>query len=274
MLKYFSSFTIPQLDPKMTASDGAPFDSGLALTRRAHARLARRAAAAWLLLNELSSLRVHAPRTAVVRAIAEKVYYSGRCDVMERYESIEEFEVELSLELDSGLTSAAINGTTCYVIRPFFASRDSLYLFEMGLSGLRGCELAELTGLDVAALLPALPLDEACAEPVTGLLGLEAEMLARAYRAESLKLINLLRKLATALTYVRSALTVTPVKDTLYAKSIKDPGAGALVGALSGLSVLPFLPAPCTHFGTEADRVNPLRRLTVDMEREVEPHPA
>jgi hypothetical protein len=257
----------------MSDTSAAEFTfNDLSLSRRAYAATIRRAAAIWSLFTELRACPVVVTREAAINAVAEKVYYSNRYDACERYETIEDFKESLKEDLDEHLYATSADATH-YTLRPFFAGLDEpAYLFELGLSYLKGCNYSDLTGLDVTAKLGLADLLEkssvAAAPSTSSEAGIpeEVEILVRHYRSETIRLVNLMRHMATALRYIRSALTEPERIAKLYVTAEKDPAIEPLVTALERAVALPFEPAPCSHFGTEADRVNPLRRLTADME--------
>ena len=227
----------------------------LAYLRSVHAGTTRKAARVWSLLNALSERRVFVPAATALNVAAEAIYYKLD-DADERYCSIESFKEDLVEDLDERWPKEVIAEVPHYVLRPFFAE-DSGYFIHLDMSYLRGAlSLKELSGLNVLARASSP------APHIVGLPEEEAEMLAKVYHGKTVALVNLMRKLSTGLCYISSALKPRPHRaNDLYSAALKDGGIEELVAGLVAETTMPLMPAPARHFGTEADRTNPLRAL-------------
>lgn len=236
----------------------APALADLHAARTLYAAITKRARAAHEVLRSLRSREVLVPCATLASEVAFSRYFDCRYDTSEQYGSVEEFEEALREDLDGTFDKRVVGGVAHYVVRPFFERHP------MGTS-LNGSKLErlrqachpreELFGLETA-VFEAPPL-----EPVTGLLREELEALAASYRTRALTLVNNLRVLRTAMHYVRGFLAHEHVP-------LESLGVTAEVRAefdeLEKLATLPGLPEPARWFGTEADRINPLRKLPAD----------
>jgi hypothetical protein len=230
----------------------------LNLMRRAHAGAARRAAAAWKLVNDMRSLRVLLPYSDTLSFLASAIYYNAGYDACENYDCIEDFEAALAEDLATDMPERVeVEGVEHVVLRPFF-SDDYGYLLHLKMTYLHGCKISELKALDVPA--PSL-----VATAPAGITDDEVEVLYAHHRASAIKLVNKLRHLRTALAYLETGLRdLAEDKYRNLPKHTMDPRAAGLVTELLPVVEMDFSPAPCGHFGTEADRVNPLRALPTD----------
>lgn len=223
--------------------------------RNAHAGASRRAARAWTLIMTLANKRVLIPVDKALNRVAEAIYYSARYDAMERYGDIDEFKESLSEDLNKKFERCDHAEAAHYVVRPFFAT-NSEFLYQLGLGYIQGyCSLAELDGLEVK------PMAATNATQVAGLTDEETEALAALHRRNTLTLVNLLRKCATAMHYVCIGLTNQHNTAPGYADAVKDDDIASLVSQLEAACDLPFEPPAASHFGTDADKRNVLRTL-------------
>ncbi len=231
----------------------------LTLSRLLYAGAARKAARTVAALRALQACAIFVPRAEALSRVAQAIFYSARYDACERYETIEEFEEALIEDLDQGAERVTRNGVDCYALRPFLCADTSL-LGHLGLGYFGGYATAsDFTGLDVAE--SAL---YASTETVSGLTDTELEWLQDAYRRKTLTLVNLLRKLTTAMAYVHIALRNEATKPSLFSACEREGDFAAAAAALSEACHTDFTPAPAGYFGTEADRINPLRQLPTD----------
>lgn len=230
----------------------------LLLFRRAHVGAARRAARTWELLTALKACRLRLSRAGSLNTLASNIYYNAGYDASERYETLEEFLEALTEDVDGRwLSREVVAGEDMYVLRPFFAAGAEL-MHDLRLGYLRGCDPKELDALNVA--VPVLST-----EVPAGVTDEEIKALTAYHRAATIRLVNRLRHLHTALHYVRSALAdIEKKKPDAALALLLDDEVPRLVEGLTVLAELPFLPAPKSFFGTEADRVNPLRTLEAD----------
>lgn len=234
------------------------FATELSLFRRAHVGAARRARRAWGLVEELRSCTVVLPYTKTLHFLSAAIYFNAGYDACERYSSVEEFEESFEEDLKKTYPERlSVDGVDCIVMRPFF-SPEYDFLTHLHMSYLHGCDPKELVALD--AKVPELTT-----EVPTGLSDEEATALIAYHRAATIKLVNRLRHLRTATDYLTTGLRdAAENKHKSYPEHTMDPRAAGLVEKLVDVSTLPFLPAPCRHFGTDADRINTLHTLEAD----------
>lgn len=234
------------------------FATELSLLRRAHVGAARRAARAWALVAELRECTVTLPYAKTLRFLAEAIYFNAGYDACERYESVEDFEEALEEDFKKTcMDRLSVDGVDCVILRPFFAAEYG-FLTNLHMSYLRGCDPKELAALNVK--VPTLS-----AGVPTGLSDDEEAALLAHHRAATLKLVNRLRHLHTATHYLTTGLRdAAENTHRTHPEHTMDPRAAGLVAQLADVSTLPFLPAPCRHFGTDADRINTLRTLEAD----------
>lgn len=230
----------------------------LTLFRNAHAGAARRAAHIWELVCELKSCTVVIPSKTALTFLANSIYYNGRYDASERYESAEEFEVDLAEDFSRAFPErVTLVGVESVVLRPFFnASWD--YLLDLGMSYLRGCDTAEIEILNAKVIEVSATLPE-------GLTDDEHDVLTVYHRSACLKFINAMRHLHTTLKYISEGLA--SVAENKYKKCpehVMDPRAAGLVAELVAAVDLPYLPVPCGHFSSDSNRLNTLTKLDAD----------
>lgn len=231
----------------------SPFEK-LDLLRRVHAGAGLRAQQTWTLLQELAQASVHVPRKGAQRKVAEAIYFSSAYDACERYESVEEFLEELGQELDEAWPQRIVlEGEEHYAIHPFFSKAEG-YLYQLGLGYLAGCRLEELRALSAPVV------QYTGVEPV-GLTEQELEAVMAYHHRGALSLVNALRHLRTALHYVRLGLDKYALAVARDVPLSFSPRVHEVVGELESLAAMPLKPAPKEYFGTEADRVNPLKSL-------------
>ncbi len=226
----------------------------LNVLRCVHRGVARRAAEVWARVMALNSTVMLLPVETTVAKMADAIYFNSRYDAYERYECVEEFAEALKEDLDTRWTERVSHaGGEHFVLRPFFGDGcDNLH--ALGLSYLRGCALSELKALDahVPSELDAVP---------SGLSEEELEAVAAFHRRKTVTMLNALRHLYTALHYVKSGVERDVRKARASVAVVLPDETERKVSELLALVDLPIEPRPTTYFGTEADRVNPLRAL-------------
>lgn len=237
----------------------AELHAELHLFRRAHHGAALKAAIAYPLVQRLQSAWIWLPREKTLSHLARSIYFNSGNDACETYESVEDFQVELTFEVEAAWPPAvSLDGQAGFMLKPFFNALP-LYFSDLRVGSLHGCDINELSALEV----DGVPARAPCLNTLS-LAGLSREELAalvQFHHDKALAIVNALRHLTTALHYLQTelkrGLTLGPRGEALR----HDEEIAALVDAL-GLAVqLPFLPAPASHYGTEASRVNPLRAL-------------
>ncbi len=202
-------------------------------------------------LKALMEREVLFEREAFLREASESIYASNRFDAYERYDSAEEFALELAEEVDAQLERRDVDGVAHYVVRPFFNGALPSYN-DTPYDRLRRAFFA-WEGVTKLLAVERYVAPESL--PVEGLTEHELETLTRGHLRRALERVNLLRNLRTALHYGRRYLE----------EPRGGPAAGAqvdaLIAQLEALSTLEGLPEPATFFGTQTDRTNPLKAL-------------
>ena len=234
----------------------APSTEALDVARRMYAALSARAAAAHAVLEQLRRCETRIECGALVREVAQAVYYRAGYDAHERYDSLEEFEEELRIELDAALESAEDNGTRVYVLRPYFNPGSPIDL----LPGSKVHSLWNMFyGKPQFETLAVTPYTAPAPAPVAGISDDELGLVTSDYRRRTLTLVNALRTLDTALTSASESMTrLTPAALGVSAE------VQELLAKLRALVALPSLPPVARWFGTEADKINPLTRLPAE----------
>jgi hypothetical protein len=232
----------------------------LAEARRTHYGALAVAAHVWRLLNELHGVPVLLDGRKLINAATLSIFSSA--SYVERFETYEDCEAFVAKRLDEVLTCDMSSGAPRYRVFAFFAEEPFPFYERVGLGYLRGCARSELALLDVASSLAALGPDPRFDAPVSGLSDAEYSVLVAHYTRETLTLVNRLRHASTALAYIRFKVEhPEPIADVLVDGALPE-AVGPLVSALEHALALPWDPAPARWFGTEADRINPLRTLT------------
>lgn len=237
-------------------------ESSLELARLVYAGTARKATRALAAVKALQACALFVPKAAVLSRVAQAIYYNASYDASERYETLEDFEEALVEDLDAAYEAVTRGGVACYVIRPFLTSEPS-FLGRLDLGYFGGYARAdEFEGLAVPT--SALVASESS---VSGLTVDEENWLLAAYRKRTINLVNLMRKLSTAMAYVQTALEREKTKPGLFTSSEREGDFAAAAAEVSNACRTDFSPAPMSYFGTEADRTNPLKQLPTTREQ-------
>ncbi len=231
--------------------------TNIGLWRRAHVGAAKRAAAIWEVLTALRACTVELPYDRTMRYLASAIYNNASYDACLNYEDAEDFEEALREDKNEDLAVRKdVDGVDTIVMSPFFSEKIIGSLHHMKLTYLGGyCRLDELSALN--CVVPDVANDVPWNVSTT-----ELEVLTKYHRSACIALVNAMRHLRTALCYVKTGLrNVAEDKYKSLPELTLDKRAAGLVEELIALADLPFTPTPLTYFGTEADRVNPLRSL-------------
>lgn len=222
--------------------------------RGLHDRARMRAREAWAACVDLSMCRVWLPVEATRTALAEAIYYNAGYDACERHGSVADFKDALSEDLDGTWPAREMRGSVeCYVTRPFMGTADDAsYFGHLGLYGVSPLRLDDLKGLRVEPGVFGKAL-------TSGLSAEESEVLLAFHRRSILTLVNLLRKLETALAYLTRAIASKE-----FNALDSDPACLALVDKLSKLAHLESFGPTAPFFGTDADKRNVLREFNLE----------
>jgi len=231
-----------------------PLTTELHTARTMYAGATRLAHKARALMLELQTKCVWLPKGKTVRTVATDIWYDAGYDANERYDSIDEFAEALLEDLLERFEVDTVCGEAAFKVMPFFAE-DSAFLHNLGLSSLSPVKLSEFEGLNV------MPFEVPALENIAGTTDVEMLELVAMYRRKTLKLVNLLRNLRTAMHYVEPALSERGSAYRTYADTLKADEAAGCVIALVNACELPFEPAPSRYFGTDVPRINVLKGL-------------
>lgn len=232
----------------------AAFTLELNTLRDLHSAARTRAREAWAACVDLSMCRVWLPIASTRNALAEAIYYNAGYDASERYGTLEDFKEALDEDLATTWPVRDVHkGADCYVARPFFgASDDGTFFGHLRMHGVAPLRLEELKGLRVEPGVFGERL-------ASGLSNEEAEVLLAFHRKGILALVNLLRKLETAMGYIKR---VTASKE--FAALDCEAKCHELVARIGTLAHLEAFGPTATFFGTDADKRNVLRELDVE----------
>jgi hypothetical protein len=231
--------------------------------RRSHFFTSLRAKRAKELLKALADCRFWLPRaealSAFGSAVESQLFDSDGDDDSGEFSGSEACEQMFAAHLPETQT---LDGVLHVVVRPLLEYSTSTTR-ALGLEGhLAFCTPKELTALDAELLLREEYLG---GDPViTGISAREARVLAAYHAGAALALVNVLRHLETALHYMESARAndfgrFSPTR--AWVQTRHDDGIEELLVELERTVKLPLVPKPARWFGTDADRVNPLKAL-------------
>lgn len=235
--------------------------------RRAYAGVSMRAARASRLLDELATQRVWVDAEKALSDISRSIYYSGRYDAGERYDTLEEFEEALLENELAQVPKVAVNDKACYELTPVL---HDLGVFRHYHSGRLGSLHLPFTDKFIPSLRAAAQ-DFDCgalvmaekASSVAELSSLELSFICSGYRKLALQRVHALRQLRTALTYPRGDRVRTELSAEL---ARMDSKLFELLDSLHDLTHFRSYPEAASFFSSSSDSINLVRTLPADKE--------
>jgi len=237
----------------------ADLTAELTVCRSTHAGATRLAARVWTHIERLQASRIWLPRERALSHLAHAIYFNSGYDAFERFESDEELKEDMTPDVDKAWPMREmVAGVENYVLRPFFAKQAD-YLHDVGLSSIGGCSPDELAALKVA------PRPRPACEAITGVSDDELAALVAMHRASTLKIVNTLRHLDSALSYPNWALGRL---DRLRAQLpvVVEEGVEKLLADLAEMVVLPGLEKPMKGFSSDWEKKYKVYALEYDSE--------
>lgn len=240
-----------------TSLPSSELHANLALFRRAYAGAAERGVLAWKLVQSLRACPVWVARDEALNHMAYRGQQAAfaTCATCDMVDSLESIRAEVALEVGPVWQAQERDGRAGYLLYPAFPAEQLPYILDLQLG-----YLVTFTPEEAEPLKTAKSFVGPTVCP-SGLSDVELAALVDFYRNAALRVVNALRHLSTKLGYLERDLRDGFSRD--YSGSVVQVGSemGPLVTALRKLVTMSFEPAPATHFGTEASRVNPLPTL-------------
>ena len=224
--------------------------------REAYRRVSTRAVVAAHLISELRAKRIWIDHKKATQSIAEMYWDVAGASAWEEFSSPIQYYENLLAEGETTpyLPTDELDGRAVVCLRPFLAEAEIPFFYALGLDYLRPLS-------EGYQLLVREGVSQPVGQSAVGLSDWEIDLLVAAICKRTLELVNAMRNVQTALTYVRTA------RSGKYSNCMpkhvvhEDEGVDVLVTKLEEVVTLGFAPTPESHFSSQSDQVNCLRRL-------------
>lgn len=247
-------------------------DKSLKDCRELYNKLATKASLLSNALEDLKNTSIYLNKTEAFDKAASYCFYNANYTNFENYDGdFDEFKSEGSYFEDDFKSyfgeAKLIDNVECVEVFPFFTDKETSFLNALNMGYFTGySELSEMEALTKAKPFYAIS-DSIAIELVPE----ELEALKEWYASKICTTLSAFRKAETALTYIEKGFV--HVNDPSSTISIRNEAGNmdmsyiiAKIEVAKACLITGWTVPPATCFGTDADKVNPVRRVPENIE--------